>query len=81
MKNNMLESLTSLQNAVLDIITKELKGVSVEKNVLEMQELIELLSVCHCARVGNRADAQYLADALHTHLTQILDQHFAAEHL
>lgn len=79
MKNNMLETLSPLQNAVLNLLQEKMKGMPVEENVAQMQDLIELLSVCHCARVGNRKDAQYMVDLLHAHLSQVLDSYFVQE--
>ena len=70
--------MTPLLRAVLDLLEKKaIKEGAAEPE--EMQHMIEMLCVMHCARTDNRADAHLVADAMHKHVTQILDVVFEGE--
>jgi hypothetical protein len=76
--SDMLNNLSPLLRDILDLLEKRAREEGAAAAV-EMQQMIEMLEVMHCARMGNRPDAQFVAEAMHHHVSQILDQVFADE--
>jgi hypothetical protein len=48
-----------------------------EESAVKRQIGIELLSVRHCCQVGNRADALRVAEGIHKHVRQMIEQTLA----
>ena len=50
-----------------------------EPDPVRRQQVIELAAACHAARMGDYTGAIMAANAMHKHITQILEQSFSDE--